>query len=300
MIFSLDGNRVDETSRVMVGAILDTDSDVNRFNAMKQLLDIGKKIIANPNYVVDASEFTYASAGSICCLPIHNTSMYDGYNFPMLYSKNGDTQYSPASVTKIMTIAAGLPYVDSMLEKITYESADIEAGSGNYFNDGDIITIYDILYAIMMPSSNTSARAFARYIGRKLLDDNSATHEECLQAFYAEMNRVADAIGCINSHFESASGNTTANKTTTNDLVRICIHACSFVELNNVWNKKAYTIHVLGSNPRTIDLTFSVTTNSIINTDYHVFGGKTGSAGQSQAGVTPYRGLAVIAEPKTL
>lgn len=298
MVFSLDGKRMDETSHVMVGAILDTTNDENRFNAMKQLLDIGEKIINEPDYVVGANEFTYASAGSVCCLPIHNASMYDGYDFPILYSKNGNVQYSPASVTKIMTIAAGLPYVDSMLEKITYESADVEAGSGNFFSDGDIITIYDILYAIMMPSSNTSARAFARHIGRKLLDDSSATHEECLQAFYAEMNRVATAIGCTNSHFESPSGNTTANKTTTNDLVRIVIHACSFPAMNNVWNKKAYTIHVLGSNPRAIDLTFSVTTNPIINTDYHVFGGKTGSAGQSQAGVTPYRGLAVIAEPK--
>lgn len=296
-IFNLLGNKVDN-DYILVGAILDTQTDADRFTAMKQLLDIGVKKYKNPNYIVDASEFNIASAGAVCVLPTHNSVMYDGCSPEILFSKNENVQYAPASVTKMVTMVTGIPYIDSLAECVTIQESDIQHGSGGTFYVEDILSMQDIIYCALFQSSNTCATAFARHIGKKILADDNASASDCLSAFYAEMNRKATAIGCTDSVFTSADGNTDTTLTTASDLVKIAVHACSIYDLANIWNKKSYTAKIMGSNARTIDLTFATTTNPTITNDYYVFGGKTGSGSVDQ--VTWFRGLVMIAKPKNL
>jgi len=294
-IFNIGGNRIND-DYVLVGAILDVPTDADRFTAMKQLLDVGVKKYKKPSYVVSASEFNIASAGVVCALPAHNPVMYDGCPLEILYSKNENVQYAPASVTKMMTMVTGIPYIDSLAECVTIQGSDIQPGSGGTFYDGDILSMQDIIYCTLFPSSNTCATAFARHIGKKLLNDDNASAADCLTAFYAEMNRKAVAIGCTNSVFTSADGNTDTTLTTASDLVKIAVHACSIYNLANIWNKKAYTAKIKGDHARELSLTYSVTTNPTVADSYYVFGGKTGSG--SVDGTTFFRGLAMIAKPK--
>lgn len=293
--YNVNGERL-EDDYILVGAVLDAQSNNDNFVAMKQLLDIGKRRLKNPNATIASTDFDKATAGIICCLPKYNASLYDGFSFDILYSKNKDVQHGPASVTKILTAVTGLPYVESLSERITFIADDIKTGSGAIFEAGDIVTVGDILFALMFWSSNTAAFAFARHIGAKLLDEQNSSSADCVAAFIDEMNRVATSIGCTGSAFDSPSGYSATNMTTVNDLLKIIIHASSFRELNDVWNKTTHTINIEGNNARTETGTFSVTTNSTINADYAVFGGKPGSL---TLGGNTFNGLAMIAKPKT-
>lgn len=274
-VYDINGSPlVSFSSYKLVGAILDASSEENRFLAMKQLFDIAKEKISNPNYIPGTNDFSYATKGAVCVLP-EPMSFYEQYSLDTLYSKNADVQAVPASTTKVMALITGMPYVSSIKDRVTLVSGDIQTGSGNYFSAGDILTIEDIIFGMMLPSSNTCAMAFAHYVGAKILDNNSASVSDCVAAFVAEMNKKASLIGCSNSSFNTPSGLSTTNFSTANDMLRIVIEAASFPEINKIWNKKTYVVNVGGTNPRTVNLTTTVQ-NETLENDYYIFGGKTG------------------------
>ena len=88
-------------------------------------------------------------------------------------------------------MVTGIPYIDSLAERVTIQESDIQPGSGGEFYAGDVLTMQNLIYCTMFASSNTCATAFARHIGAKLLGDTSKLAADCLAAFYAEMNRKA-------------------------------------------------------------------------------------------------------------
>lgn len=284
--------RVINGNDIMMGVIMTTDTDAKRFSAMKQLFDIGKKIIANPNYVVKNTDFTDAEQGIVCLYPNVNTMFCEGYAPTVLYEKSADVQAPTMSTGKIMTILTGLPFIAGVCaERVTLTSDDIMDGSGDYFSSGDVLTVEDLIYGMLLPSSNTCAAAFAHHVGKKLLNDNTATFQQCVNAFYAEMNRRAGILGCENSTFVSASGRDVNNVSTPRDLLKI-LQACTLhPEITTVWNKKSYTVNVGGTNPHTQNIITSVT-NEALEADYYIIGGKTGSGSSGTL-----RALVMIAEP---
>lgn len=286
-IYDINGNPLASasTDKILVAALLDAGSGENRFLAMKQLLDIGKKKLANPDAVISDSEFTYANKGAVCALPVGSPAMYEQYAFDLLYSQNANTQAVPASTTKVMSLITGLDYVDSVKEVITIKSSDVQSGSGNYFSAGDMMTIEELMLAMMLPSSNTAAQAFARICGEKMLKsvaDGTYTDAQCMTEFISKMNAKAAYIGMSNSTFTSASGLATTNKMTVKDMIQMIVEACSYNQILKIWNKKSYTIAVGGTNPRSVQLETTVTDASIEN-DYYIFGGKTGILGDGSS-----------------
>jgi D-alanyl-D-alanine carboxypeptidase len=280
-VYDINGNPLTfaSTDKILVAALLDAGSDSNRFKAMKQLLDIGKKKLADPEAVISDSEFTYASKGAVCALPVGSPAMYEQFQFDLLYSKNATTQSIPASTTKVMSLITGLDYVDNVKEIITVKSSDVQAGSGNYFSAGDTMTIEELMLAMMLPSSNTAAQAFGRICGEKMLKavaDGTYTDSQCITEFVSKMNTKAAYIGMANSTFTSASGLATTNKMTIKDMIQMIVEACTYNQILKVWNKKSYTISVGGTNPRNVQLSTTVT-DSAIEASYYILGGKTGS-----------------------
>lgn len=294
-VFDVNGNTITSLPQTpkFVGAVLEAASDDNRFLAMKQLFDIAKKKIKNPSYVPAASEFTYASNGAVCVIP-EPASFYEQYPIDILFGANETTQAINASTTKVLSAITALPFVPDIKETITLVSGDIESGSGNYFSAGDVLTIEDIIYGMLLPSSNTCAKALAHYCGAKILGNNSAPVSDCVTAFVSEMNKKATSIGCTNSTFDSPSGLSTSTKSTVKDLLRITIAASSFPEIARIWNKKSYSINIGGTNPRTQSIDTTVA-NATLEAAYYIFGGKTGHIDYN--GV--HGALVMIAEPKS-
>ena len=112
----------------------------------------------------------------------------------ILYSKDPDTRSLIASTTKIMTailVCEQCNVLDRM--RIPKEAVGIE-GSSMYLREGEILTIQDLLYGMMLHSGNDAAVALAIYCGGTL------------EGFVQMMNDKAKTLGLNNTHFENPNG----------------------------------------------------------------------------------------------
>lgn len=138
----------------------------DRFGAMKQLMDIANTILsggANTNTVDKADE------AIAVLVPTYFTANYEQQPMNILYSQNSENTILPASTTKTLTALTVLDWVADVNETFTFIQSDMIGGSGSVFSAGDIVSFKDALYALMLPSSNQSAQAMARVVGRKIL-----------------------------------------------------------------------------------------------------------------------------------
>lgn len=117
---------------------------------------------------VSSSVSVNAPCAGACKLP-QNPIMYDNFTFNMAFSKAITTTRIPASLTKIMSLILAYDYIDDENEIVTIESSDIIGGSGDNIQSGDKLTIRDLVYDMLLPSSNDAATALARHIGYKIL-----------------------------------------------------------------------------------------------------------------------------------
>ena len=157
------------SGKMVAGAVMKAVSYDGRFSAMKQMFDIAKQVIENPD--TDISSLSVADAECCCCciVPSHYVNCYERYPFDCLFEQDADTVAIPASVTKVITAMVMLDYIKELDETIEIVKYDITGGSGAIFNEGDIISYRDTLIAMMLPSSNTAAQAVARCVGKKIL-----------------------------------------------------------------------------------------------------------------------------------
>lgn len=85
----------------------------------------------------------------------------------ILYAKGIDEQHYPASITKIMTVLLALENCQ-MDEEVTFSHNavySIDYGSSSIARDeGEVLTVEECLYAIMLESANECANAIAEHI----------------------------------------------------------------------------------------------------------------------------------------
>lgn len=157
----------------VVGAIAQASSDNGRFQAMKELFDVAKVVINGGTPSVNP----VPSANCACALkvPSYNTASLGDTPLEMLYGKNENTVTPPMSTTKIMTSIVLLDYIKLLAASTTMKSYDFEGTpTGSYiFDIGDIATIEDIFYAMMLRSANEAANALARIAGNVILQSEA-------------------------------------------------------------------------------------------------------------------------------
>ncbi|HCW24390.1 MAG TPA: hypothetical protein DGX96_12520, partial [Lachnospiraceae bacterium] len=130
---------------------------------------------------------------------------------------------------------------------------------------GDVISVEDALYAMMLHSANEAANA----IGEKI----AGTQE----AFAELMNQKAASLGCTDSHFANTNGMPDTNHyTSAYDFAIIARAYFANPTLAAISNTTAWTIHVLGGNSRTIAVTGHHDFVSGARPLTGVIGGKTG------------------------
>ncbi|KRG08722.1 D-alanyl-D-alanine carboxypeptidase family protein [Lederbergia galactosidilytica] len=117
----------------------------------------------------------------------------------VLYEKNKDEKYSPASMTKIMTMLLIMEAIDSgkikMDEKVTTsEYAASMGGSQIFLEPGEEMTVEELLLAMAIGSANDASVALAEKI---------AGSEE---AFVDMMNERTKELGLKNTHFKNTTG----------------------------------------------------------------------------------------------
>lgn len=120
--------------------------------------------------------------------------LVDAQTKRVLFSKLSDARALIASTTKIMTaliVCQQCNVLDRM--RIPKEAVGIE-GSSIYLQEGEILTIQDLLYGLMLHSGNDAAVALAIYCGGTV------------EAFTELMNDKARELGMCRSHFVNPNG----------------------------------------------------------------------------------------------
>jgi len=117
----------------------------------------------------------------------------------VLFEQNADEALPPASVTKIMTLLLVMEAIES--KKITLDdmvTASAHAcsmgGSQIYLEEGETMSVEDMIKSVVIASANDAAVALAEHI---------AGSEE---AFVEMMNKRAEELGMNNTYFENTNG----------------------------------------------------------------------------------------------
>lgn len=131
---------------------------------------------------------------SVAAVSAQHAIVMDGQTGQVLYEKNADRQALIASTTKIMTallICEQCNVLDRM--EIPKEAVGIE-GSSMYLQEGEVLTLQELLYGLMLQSGNDAAVALAIYCGGTVSD------------FAQLMNDKAHRLGMKNTHFVNPHG----------------------------------------------------------------------------------------------
>lgn len=193
-----------------------------------------------PFYTAHASPAQLASAVDIAALA---GIVIDADSGTVLYQKDADSLYPPASTAKILTALVVLEHYENMEDLVTFsrEAVErVESDSGNKISvsEGDQLTVEDCLHAIILCSSNQSANALAEYIAGDI------------DGFAAMMNEKAKDLGLTSSHFENPSGlNSDTQNVTARELAIIAQAAYDNPKLLEISKKISYELPPLQRMP---------------------------------------------------
>ena len=123
--------------------------------------------------------------------------LYELNSGTVLYAKNPDEKQYPASLTKAVTCLIVLEKgnLDDMVTVTATALAGLDPeGSSATLDEGEEISVRDLLYCLMVESANDAGAVLAEYI---------AGSEE---KFVEMMNQKAEQLGCTNTHFSNPHG----------------------------------------------------------------------------------------------
>lgn len=140
--------------------------------------------------------------------------LMDATTGKVLYEKNSNVQYMPASTTKVMTAIIALEN-SKLDEQVTIgENPPLTDGSALGLAQGEVYTMEELLFGLLLESGNDCAEAIAEHI--------SGSNEE----FAKLMNKKAIELGATNTNFKNPSGLTEeGHLTTAHDLALIMRYA---------------------------------------------------------------------------
>lgn len=204
--------------------------------------------------------------------------LIDANSGNILFEKNKDTRFFPASTTKIMTTLLVLENckLDDKVIVGTKPSSFVDGNKIYIFKDEEF-TVEQLLYALLLESANDVAIALAEHV--------SGTEE----AFANLMTERAKELGCKNTHFVNAHGLDDPNHyTTAYDLSLIAREAMKNEDFRKIITTRSYFIPPTNKQP--LKRPLNLRNNIVLNTKYHVDGadgiktGYTTIAGHSFAG----------------
>jgi len=169
----------------------------------------------------------------------------------IIHEKNADIKQMPGSLVNIMTAIICLENTRDLNKEITVDkSVYSELLDTQYYDDlrsaeiydGDVLTINDLLYAMMLTSSYEAAQTLAYHFG-----------DGDISAFVAKMNEKAAEIGCKNTNFTNPTGVYDENQyTTARDMAMITRYAMNTSVFTNIATTKEYNPSVPNLNNQKI------------------------------------------------
>lgn len=199
---------------------------------------------------------------NVCAIETSATSaiLMDTNSHRILYAKDIHNVRSIASISKIMTAIVAIENAD-IKSKVTVGSEITKAyGSGIYIKEGEVLTLEDLLYGLMLRSGNDAALAIAKYVGGSV------------DEFVKMMNDTALKIGMKESTFNNPHGLDEAggNLSSAYDMALLTSYAMQNDTYRKIVSTKKYTL-------KTNKNVYSWTNkNKLLRTYKYTTGGKTG------------------------
>jgi D-alanyl-D-alanine endopeptidase (penicillin-binding protein 7) len=179
----------------------------------------------------------------------------------VLYGKNASAVTPIASITKLMTAMVVLDAGLDLNETITISAEDMDAlrGTHSRLKPGASLSRDELLRVALMASENRAAAALGR------------TYPGGIETFTRAMNHKAQMLGMNGTRFDDATGLSSANVSSAEDLVKLVRAAHQYDLIRSYTTMTGQEIHVAGR-----PLAYHNTNRLVANGSWNIGLSKTG------------------------
>lgn len=155
--------------------------------------------------------------------------LMDADSGEILYEKDAARKMRIASTTKIMTALVVLEHAQ-LTDTITVTNDHMVEGSSMYLKPGEVVTVEELLYGLLLCSGNDAALALADCCGG-------------LEAFVAAMNDKAAALGMTGTSFANPNGLDDENHySTARDMAVLAAYAAKDPTFRRICSTRTATV----------------------------------------------------------
>lgn len=160
--------------------------------------------------------------------------LYEVNSGEIIYEKNIRQKAYPASTTKIMTALLAIENCQ-MDEPVTVTRTALNTVSPGSsiagLQNGEVLTMYQMLECLLVASGNDAAAVIAAHVGGSV------------EKFVEMMNARSDELGCTSTHYMNPSGLHDENHyTTAEDLLKVTAEAMKHSEFTEIVARAQVTI----------------------------------------------------------
>ncbi len=194
------------------------------------------------------------------------------------YDKNVYDRVFPASTTKIMTALIVLENIEDLSEEVVFTEDMLVYEEGAQLCDlevGDVLTVDDLLYAMLIYSGNDASQALAVHTSGSIA------------AFADEMNKKAAELGCVDTHFVNPCGlHQNDHYTSAYDLYLIFNECLKYPHFEEIIRQRDLNLNYKGADGED-KYQYFISTNEYFDDTYdypdtvRVLGGKTGTTSEA-------------------
>lgn len=174
------------------------DTTGKRHLRLASLLVVALLLVA---FVVQALPANAVDAPEPPEIAAENAIVISDFN-EILYDRNAHQRTAMASTTKIMTAIVAARY-GNLEQEVLIDESDIVGEASMGIWAGEVVTLRNLLYGLLLPSGNDAAHAIARTIGWKA---DTASAEQAVSNFVALMNQTAREYQLRDTHFMNPHG----------------------------------------------------------------------------------------------
>lgn len=195
--------------------------------------------------------------------------LMDAATGEFLYSKDADTRFYPASITKLMTALLAAESCN-LEDTVTFSKSavtNLESGAVTLgLVEGDKLTVRQCLYGLLLKSANEVANGLAEHAAGSV------------NSFAGRMNARAKELGCTNTNFVNPNGlNDPNHMTTPHDMALIAREAFQNPTVAKVASTLSYEIPATNkAGVRTVTMGHKMVNPKDSRYYPGVIGGKTG------------------------
>lgn len=209
-------------------------------------------------WVTDEDQLKHAAVNSADC-----AMLVDIRSGRILYQKSAYNSMHPASITKIMTCLLTIENAE-LTDMVTVDGAIAERirqldpdSSVSGVKAGEVLTVKDLLYGLMLESGNDAAVTLAYHVG--------GSYEN----FITMMNAKAQEIGMSTTSYANPHGLTDeAHKTSARDMALLAMYAKQYPLFNEIVSTVKYKPNNTNMTQYSDDeLAYFINSNKLINGD---------------------------------